>query len=77
MKKIYNSLLLAMVAVLPMLTSCSDDHDSNPTANAPTEFKINASPLAEQYIQLVEIARSKGDWAGIILMHLMFRVHRL
>jgi len=52
MKKIYNSLLLAMVAVLPMLTSCSDDHDSNPTANAPTEFKINASPLAEQYIQL-------------------------
>lgn len=52
MKKIYNSLLLAMVAMLPMLTSCTDDNDSNPTAKAATEFKINASPLAEQYIQL-------------------------
>lgn len=27
----------------------------------------------DEYIRLVEIARKKGDWAGIILMHLMFR----
>lgn len=52
MKKIYNNLLLAMVALLPLLTSCKDDRDSNPTVRSATEFKINASPLAEQYIQL-------------------------
>lgn len=52
MKKIFNSMLLAMVAALPMLTSCSDDNDSNPTVTQPTEFTINQSPLAEQYIQL-------------------------
>ncbi|MBO6143919.1 MAG: SusE domain-containing protein [Prevotella sp.] len=52
MKKIFNSLLLAMVAALPMLTSCSDDNGSNPTVVQPTEFTINASPLADQYIQL-------------------------
>jgi hypothetical protein len=52
MKKIFNSLLLAMVAALPMLTSCSDDNGSNPTVTQPTEFIINASPLADQYIQL-------------------------
>ena len=27
----------------------------------------------DEYIRLIEIARKKGDWAGIILMHLMFR----
>ena len=27
----------------------------------------------DNYIRLIEIARKKGDWAGIILMHLMFR----
>jgi hypothetical protein len=53
MKKIFSNLLLAMIAVtLPMLTSCKDDNDSNPTATQPTEFIINASPLADQYIQL-------------------------
>lgn len=52
MKKIFNSLLLAMVAALPMLTSCSDDNGSNPTVKQPTEFIINASPLADQYIPL-------------------------
>lgn len=52
MKKIFNSVLLAMVAALPMLTSCSDDNGSNPTVKQPTEFTINASPLADQYIQL-------------------------
>ena len=52
MKKIFNSLLLTLVAALPMFTSCSDDNGSNPTVTQPTEFIINASPLAEQYIQL-------------------------
>ena len=27
----------------------------------------------DNYIRLIEIARKKGDWTGIILMHLMFR----
>ena len=48
MKKIFNSLLLTLVAALPMFTSCSDDNGSNPTVTQPTEFIINASPLAEQ-----------------------------
>lgn len=52
MKRIFNSLLLAMIAALPMLTSCSDDNGSNPTVTQPTEFTINASPFAEHYIQL-------------------------
>ncbi len=52
MKKIFNRMLLVMVAFLPMLTSCSDDNGSNPTVYQPTEFVINASPFSEHYIQL-------------------------
>ena len=44
---------LLMGAIFAMsFTSCSDDNGSNPTVTQPTEFIINASPLAEQYIQL-------------------------
>lgn len=46
MKKIYNSLLLAMVAVLPMLTSCSDDNGSNPTLTLPETFVLNTPEFA-------------------------------
>ena len=35
-----------------VMTSCSDDNGSNPTIKQPTEFIINASPLADFYIQL-------------------------
>ena len=46
MKKIYKSLLIAMVAVLPMLTSCSDDNDSNPTLTMPETFVLNMPEFA-------------------------------
>lgn len=41
MKKIYKSLLFAMVACLPFLTSCKDDHSSNPTIWIPSSFVLN------------------------------------
>jgi len=63
MKKIFNSLLLAMVAALPMLVSCSDDNDSNPTVTQPTEFTINASPFAEHYIQLADGNHVNLTWS--------------
>ncbi|MBQ7419520.1 MAG: SusF/SusE family outer membrane protein [Prevotella sp.] len=46
MKKIYKSLLLAMVAALPMLTSCSDDNDSNPVMTFPETFVLNTPEFA-------------------------------
>jgi len=46
MKKIYKSLLLAMVACLPFLTSCKDDHGSNPTLWIPASFELNMSAFA-------------------------------
>ncbi len=51
MKKIL-SLALMFLGGFAMLTSCSTDNDSNPTIKSPTKFSINASPLADQYIQL-------------------------
>ena len=51
MKKIF-SFALMLLGGMAALTSCDSDIDSNPTIKAPTTFTINASPLAEQYIQL-------------------------
>ena len=48
-------------------------YDANLSVNAHKQDRVPKYISMEQYIQLVEIARSKGDWAGIILMHLMFR----
>jgi hypothetical protein len=47
MKKIYKSLLLAMVAAMPMLfASCSDDNDSNPILTIPSSFVLNTPGFA-------------------------------
>ena len=46
MKKTYRSLLVAMVAVLPLFTSCSDDNDSNPTLTMPETFVLNEPEFA-------------------------------
>ena len=54
-----------MVAALPMLVSCSDDNDSNPTVTQPTEFTINASPFAEHYIQLADGNHVNLTWSLI------------
>ena len=47
MKKIYNSLLIAMVAALPLFTACSDDNDSNPTLTMPESFELNMPEFAD------------------------------
>ncbi len=41
MKNIYNSLLFALIAAMPFLTSCKDDNDSNPTLSIPSSFVLN------------------------------------
>lgn len=41
-----------LMGIATALTSCSDDRDSNPTIGQPTQFVVNASPVASQYIQL-------------------------
>ncbi len=46
MKKIYNSLLFAMVVCLPFLTSCKDDNGSNPTLSIPSAFVLNVPEFA-------------------------------
>ena len=51
MKKIF-SFALMLMGIATALTSCSDDRDSNPTIGQPTQFVVNASPVASQYIQL-------------------------
>ena len=50
MKKIYNSLLIAMVAALPLFTACSDDNDSNPTLTMPESFELNMPEFAANNI---------------------------
>lgn len=46
MKKIYYSLLITMVAALPLFTSCSDDNGSNPTLTVPESFELNTPEFA-------------------------------
>ena len=45
-----------------MLTSCESDNDSNPTIKSPTTFTINASPVADQYIQLAQNNNVNLTW---------------
>lgn len=51
MKNIIKSALL-LVMSLGLMTACSDDNDSNPTLNTPTEFKLNTPALADVAIDL-------------------------
>jgi hypothetical protein len=46
MKKIYKSLLFAVIACLPFLTSCKDDNGSNPTLSFPESFELNTPEFA-------------------------------
>lgn len=46
-----------------MLTSCSTDNDSNPVVKSPTAFTINASPVADQYIQLSSSNKVNLTWS--------------
>ena len=48
MKKIIKSFVLPLLAlaVLPMMTACSEDRDSNPTLQDATEFHLNTPAIA-------------------------------
>jgi hypothetical protein len=62
MKKIF-SFALMLMGFATALTSCSDDRDSNPTIGQPTQFVVNASPVAGQYIQLSPDNKVNLTWS--------------
>lgn len=56
MKNIIKSALLLIMS-LSLMTACSDDNDSNPTLNKPTEFKLNTPALADAAIDLANSSK--------------------
>ena len=62
MKKII-SFALMLMGMATALSSCSDDRDSNPTIGQPTQFVVNASPVASQYIQLSADNKVNLTWS--------------
>ena len=62
MKKIF-SFALMLLGMATVLTSCKDDRESNPTIGQPTQFVVNASPLAGQYIQLSPNNKVNLTWS--------------
>ena len=62
MKKIF-SFALMLLGMATVLTSCKDDRESNPTIGQPTQFVVNASPLAGQYIQLSPDNKVNLTWS--------------
>lgn len=56
MKNIIKSALLLFMS-LSLMTACSDDNDSNPTLNTPTEFKLNTPALADVAIDLANSSK--------------------
>jgi len=69
MKKIYKSLLFTMIAVVPFLTSCKDDNDSNPTLSIPTSFVLNTPEMAANNVYdlpygTVNLTASQPNYGG-------------
>ncbi len=56
MKNIIKSALLLIMSI-SLMTACSDDNDSNPTLNKPTEFKLNTPALADAAIDLANSSK--------------------
>lgn len=56
MKNIIKSALLVFMS-LTLMTACSDDNDSNPTIQSPTEFKLNTPALENTPIDLANSAK--------------------
>ena len=56
MKNIIKSALLVVMS-LTLMTACSDDNDSNPTIQSPTEFKLNTPALANTPIDLANSSK--------------------
>ena len=66
MKHIFKSALLLLMTVC-LFAACDDDHDSNPTLTAPTEFRLNTPALANVPIdlaksQIVELTCSQPNY---------------
>jgi len=56
MKNIIKSALLVVMSLF-LMTACSDDNDSNPTIQSPTEFKLNTPALANTPIDLANSSK--------------------
>lgn len=66
MKARYFKTGLLFAAIAMMFTACDSDRDDNPVlgpANAPTEFVLNASPLANQYIDIFKDNKINLTWS--------------
>lgn len=56
MKNIIKSALLVIMS-LTLMTACSDDNDSNPSIQTPTEFKLNTPALVNTPIDLANSSK--------------------
>lgn len=56
MKNIIKSALLVVMSLF-LMTACSDDNDSNPTIQSPTEFKLNTPALQDTPIDLANSSK--------------------
>ena len=57
-------LLGLVLGCMAMFTACSDDNDSNPTANrAPSELTLNTPAIANQYIELSDTTTISFTWS--------------
>ena len=56
MKNIIKSALLVVMS-LTLITACSDDNDSNPSIQTPTEFKLNTPALVNTPIDLANSSK--------------------
>lgn len=56
MKNIIKSALLVVMS-LTLMTACSDDNDSNPSIQIPTEFKLNTPALVNTPIDLANSSK--------------------
>ena len=56
MKNIIKSALLVVMS-LTLMTACSDDNDSNPSIQTPTEFKLNTPALENTPIDLANSSK--------------------
>ena len=56
MKNIIKSALLVVMSLF-LMTACSDDNDSNPSIQTPTEFKLNTPALQDTPIDLANSSK--------------------
>ena len=62
MKKIF-SFAMMLLAGATILTSCSDDNDSNPTLKSPTAFKLNTPVMTNAIVDLENSKSIAFDWS--------------